>query len=202
MNEDPPFPPEILEKLRALFADPRFELFQKQCREEAKVIEEWRFGKTGGLERIVEIAEELERVRRIDLGKLEVPKSSNMARIRSAQKRELSQWLTRIKRAVDEGDSLFFEDIAQALRMLTEKPSVTRDARFFALLVVREFREAGIEPGKADVREEVERRLAEADSLLKSSPNWQRDVWPSHPELASLQERAKGAMPRRLNYDE
>lgn len=108
-----------------------------------------------------------------------------------------SQLCQRVFAALADGDTDFLNDLTKALEMVKEKPNATRDARFWALSTVRQFRLADIEPTKADVREHVE-ALMRKMNRARGGVRWQRDVWPSHPELAALPDRKRGETPNRL----
>lgn len=180
-------------KLRALLARPEVKAgIARQADERAS----WRYG-TAADDPIVEIAEELRRVRLIDTGKLaEGAPGTLLAEIRKEQSGELSRWLGRVKRAADEGDADFFENVAKALRLIEAKPSAARDAEYFALGVLRDFRRAGIEPTRADIRETVERILSAIGGRTSGDPSWKRIF--RHPELAGLRQRRRGEEPQRL----
>ena len=164
----------------------------------------WQYG-TAASDPIVAITEELRRVRRIDPENLKAEPGSLLSEVRKDQERELSAWLTKVKRAVDEGNVEFFKDIAKALPKLG-KPSAAKDAKHFALLTVREFRRLGIEPTKGDVEKEVKRFIARVETPEFGEPGEYKrpkggvkwpEVWKSHPELATLRGRNK-RKPQRL----
>lgn len=182
----------ITAKLGAILSDPKVRAALDRIADENAA---WRFGSSRH-DRIAKIAVELEGVRLIDQNKLDAAPGSPNAEIRKLQKADLSQWLSRVKRAVDEGDADFFDDIAQALRLIEAKPSAARDHAYFALGVLRDFRRAGIEPTRADIREEVERILFGIADRTSGDPAWKR-IW-KHRELAGLRQRRRGEEPQRL----
>jgi hypothetical protein len=189
--------------LRALFSKPEVKAAVASRGDENA---SWRYG-TAADDPLVKIAEELRRVRRIDPENLKAEPGSLLAEVRKDQERELSAWLTKVKRAVDEGNVKFFEDIAKALPKLG-KPSATKDAEHFALLTVREFRRAGIEPTKGDVEKEVKRFIARLETPEFGEPTepqfkraqgmvkWPK-IWKTHPELVTLRGGNK-SKPQRL----
>jgi hypothetical protein len=194
---------KVKAKLRALFSKPEVRAMVARRDEELAA---WQYG-TAASDSIVAITEELRRVRRIDPDNLEAEHGSPLAEVRKEQARELSAWLLKVKRAVDTGDVGFFDNVAKALPKLG-KPSAASDARFFALLVAREFRRAGIEPTKGDVEREVKRFIARLETPEFGEPTepqykraqgmvkWQ-EVWKSHPELVTLRGGNK-SKPQRL----
>jgi hypothetical protein len=192
---------KVKAKLRALFSKPEVRAMVARRDEELAA---WQYG-TAASDPIVAITEELRRVRRIDPENLKAEPGSLLAEVRKDQERELSAWLTKVKRAVDEGNVKFFEDIAKSLPKLG-KPYAVSDARFFALIITREFRRAGIEPTKGDVEKEVKRFIARVETPEFGEPGeykraqggvkWPK-VWKSHPELATLRGGNK-SKPQRL----
>jgi hypothetical protein len=146
--------------------------------ETANLLAKLRYGKIGGIERRVKLAEKLRNVKQG-----ETVQSSGIEK--------------EINRALLADDRAIFSDLDKAYAMIDAQPSATSDARFFALIITRDFRLAGMEPTKGDVREEVE-RLMEKHGRSKGTVKWQRDVWPSHPELVSLPHRGKAKAPQRL----
>lgn len=146
--------------------------------ETANLLARHRYGKIGGAEQQVRLAEKIRR-----RGRGDGYQAAKLAEI--------------MARALDAGDADFFAGLGKAQALATSKPSATSDAVLFALIVARDFRAAGIEPTKADVRDEVTDLMAKEGRAM-GEPRWQRDVWPSHPELATLGERRRGQERQRL----
>ncbi|GEM_PF-2907839 len=146
--------------------------------ETANLLAKHRYGKIGGIERQVRLAEKV--------------RQSNKGNALQS-----SQLANRISQALLAGDAAFISDMSKGLTMIEAQPSATNDARFFALIIARDFRNADIEPTKADVREEVT-ALMKNHNRAKGTVRWQRDVWPSHPELASLRGGRRGEDRKRL----
>lgn len=163
---------ELLEIARAA-GDASFRVF-----ETANLLAKHRYGKIGGIERRVKLAEKLRNAKQG-----ETFQSSGLEK--------------EINRALLAGDAAFFSDLCKAHGMTEAQPSATNDARFFALIITRDFRHLGMNPTKGDVREEVE-RLIEKHGRSKGTVRWQRDVWPSHPELESLPHRGKAEALQRM----
>jgi hypothetical protein len=164
---------ELLESARADGCADSIRVF-----ETANLLAKHRYGKIGGIERRVILAEKLRNVKQG-----ETVQSSGIEK--------------EINRALLADDRAIFSDLDKAYAMIDAQPSATSDARFFALIITRDFRLAGMEPTKGDVREEV-KRLMKKHGRSKGTVKWQRDVWPSHPELVSLPHRRKAKAPQRL----
>lgn len=172
----------------------RMSAFLAGAKAYAKAWREYRYGNEP--DKIVELADEIRRISLIDENSLAGNPDSPTAQIRKAQSQELSEWLQKVKDAATKGDPEFFEDTAKAIRFLKTQRSAKSEVIHYARLTLADYRRAGIEPRKADIKEEVLRFRKEISGRV-DTVSWQRDVWPLH-YFAGIEDRTKGESPRPL----